>query len=417
MLQTEGSPQAFSTDPHLNDSINEVLSEFADDGSGTGAAPTPTQDGTGLVEATPPAAPIPGDQSPSTAPASAPSGSSGTPAPKTPTPDPDPQYEPFRYQMPNGEARTMDGSFRIPGEGLFVPEAHVGKWEQIAVQAATLERENREITERAQSTDKLTTWQVPTNQRDGNGRPVYETLTGQRGAEAMRISHAEMAAKTATYDALFKDPQQLASLLTVVRDAEGNVTGFEFDPREVRNLQTQMENATLKFTSAARQNFASITAPAPVQPAAEAPIAELAMPTVEATIRQLNVTGLNAEDKQFLAAQLPRYVRATTPEEKRAGFGTRIVDASFGALIQREGARVSTLSNSAQAKAAADKFNNGQNRGRAGQRPAAPAAPIPQPTPEPKRRRSRNEKTGASWDDVLAHGLADPDVQAALNGA
>jgi hypothetical protein len=110
-------------------------------------------------------------------------------------------------------------------------------------------------------------------------------------------------------------------------------------------------------------------------------------------------------------------VRATTPDEQKAGYGTRVVDASFGALVQREGVRVKAASASAQAKAAADKFNTGQQRGRAGQRPTTPPAPIPTPQPEPRRKRgSRNERTGPSWDQILERGMSDPDVQAALSG-
>lgn len=410
MPPTEESAQAFSTDPHLNDSINDVLSEFVESPE-PGAAPAPTQGDVEQVETvSSPAAPSAGDQG-----HSAPASDRSTPAPDAAAPVPDPEYQPFTYPV-NGEVRTMDGSYRIPGEGLFVPEANVPRWQQIAAQAETLEKVNRDLTESSQSFERLTSWQRVTGV-DGQGKPVFETLTGHQGLEARTVATATFAAKAEMLDTLLANPNRLAGLLTEVLDPSTNkVTGYAIHPDGLEHFKTAMENAVIKAQGRARQHFAQQSAPAPTAPAAEAPISAVAMPTVEATVKQFNVTGLTTEDKQFLAAQLECYVRPTTPEEQKAGYGPRIVDASFGALVQREGVRVKAASASAQAKAAADKFNTGQQRGRAGQRPAAPVAPI-QPAPEPKRKRgSRNERTSPSWDAVFERGFNDPDVQAALAG-
>lgn len=409
MPPTEESAQAFSTDPHLNDSINDVLSEFVESPE-TGAAPAPTQGDVEQVETvSSPAAPSAGDQG-----HSAPASDRSTPAPEAAAPVPDPEYQPFTYPV-NGEVRTVDGTYRIPGEGVFVPEANVPRWQQIAAQAESLEKVNRDLTDRSQSWDRLTAWQRVTGV-DGQGKPVFETLTGHQGLEARTVATATFAAKAEMLDTLLANPNKLAGLLAEERNEDGSLKSFMIHPEGLENFKIAMENAVIKAQGRARQHFAQQSAPAPAAPAAEAPISAVAMPTVEATIKQFNVTGLTGEDKQFLAAQLERYVRPTTPEEQKAGYGPRVVDASFGALVQREGVRVKAASASAQAKSAADKFNTGQQRGRAGQRPAAPVAPI-QPAAEPKRKRgSRNERTAPSWDTVFERGFNDPDVQAALHG-
>jgi hypothetical protein len=310
----------------------------------------------------------------------------------------------------------MEGSYRIPGEGLFVPEAHVPRWEQIAAQADTLDRTNRELTDRIASDERLTAWNRITGQ-DAQGKPIFETLTGRQGQEARVVATATFAAKAEMLDALLGNPNKLAALLAEDRNPDGSLKGYVIHQDGLEHFKTAMENAVIKAQSRSRSHFATQAAPAAPTAPAEAPIASVAMPTVEATITQMRVTGLSPEDKQFLAEQLPRYVRATTPEEQKAGYGPRVVDASFGTLVQREGARVTAASQSATAKAAAEKFNAGQQRGRASQRPVAPVAPIPTPDPEPRRKRgARNERTGPSWDSILERGLNDPDVQAALSG-
>lgn len=334
--------------------------------------------------------------------ASAPASEPLAPADATAAPDPNSlvptDQDPFEGSTPHlaytvdGQERTFDGITVLKdGTAIIDSPETVQRLQRMAGERDHLFEKDKAQYEKYSGLEKVTSWQVPTNQRDAQGRPVYETLTGQRGVEAMRVAHAESVARVATYEALFKDPQALASLLTVLRDEAGNVTGFELDARELKGLQRDIENATLKFTNAARQNFSTLAAPVPPPPAAPTPVSEHAMPTIEALAKQHNVTGLTVEDKAFLAAQFPQYVGADrTVNPLFLDAIKRAAQLSAGQTKVAEAATAAATTNAARLAAA--------NIGKNGKQPQRLPA-----TKEPERTRAndfdeqwdRNERAAA----------------------
>ncbi len=417
---TEGSGPAFSTDPHLNDSINEVLTELGGDPA-NGAGDPPTQGGSPVESPREIPTPTPGDSGPASpeVPASPAAPANGT----TPAPaanEPEPPTEPFAFEV-NGERRQIAEFVRIPGEGVFVPEAHVPRLQQLTSRAEANDVAIRAAEERVQSAERLTTWTTRQQQGykpDGSANYVEKTLTGRDAVEASRVYMAQMAAKVQSYEAAFaaieKDPTNFAKLYTIFTDEKGEygAAGTQYVIPNAQGFADLRDRASLsarEWSLTARQHVSSMLAPQAPPPAAEAPASELAMPTINQLASEYKIAGLTDADKQSLAAHFDRYVIMT---DKGRAVDPRFLDA----MKERAAMRAET-SKVASSKEIVDKFNRGQDKGRAGQRPAAPppAAPIQPPT-DSRKRRSRNERTGKTFDELFAEGMADPDVQAALQG-
>jgi hypothetical protein len=121
----------------------------------------------------------------------------------------------------------------------------------------------------------------------------------------------------------------------------------------------------------------------------------------------LKVTGFTAEDKAFFASQLPRYVRATTPEEKAQNFGSRIVDESFLKLIQREATRRAESSQTAAQASQIARANAAALAAAAtGKRPAPGTKAAPQTPPRVSVEAQRATDADDAWDRAEQAALA-----------
>lgn len=316
-------------------------------------------------------------------------GASTAPADATATPpavDPLAGAEPFTYAV-GDETRTMDGVYRLPGDGLYVPEDKVPQFQLIASRAETLDRQNRDLYEKNQTMERLSSWQRVTGQ-DASGKAITETLTGQRGLEAQRVAMATFAVKAQAFDALLAAPNDMAGLLTEVRDAEGKLTGFAVHPEGLKHFQTQLENTTIKATTRARENFAKMgMAPPPPEPS----VAERAIPSINALITAHGIKDLNADDVKYLVSQFDRYV---TTANGQPAIDPRFLDVMKDrASLRAEQKRLATTSQST------DRFNGGMGKGLQRPAPARTAAP---PAPIPTGRNAPKARTEPSPNDMWA---------------
>lgn len=313
----------------------------------------------------------------------APPASSGTA--ETPSPadtDPLAGAVPFTFDV-DGTPETIEGAYRLPGDGLYVPEEKVPQFQLLASQARTLDRQNRDLYERSQSLERLTAWQT----RDANGATT--TLTGQAGLEAQRLVLAEFAAKTNAYEQLLADPAKLAGLITVTQDEQGQVTGFQIDPAALENFQTRVQLDTMRATQSARTHLTRLAAPPP-PPVPD--VSEHAAPTITKLVADYKITGLQPADHAFLATEFRRYVIAGPK-------GERQVDPRFLDVVKDRAELRQAQVRAAATSAQSDKFNGGMNRGR---QAAAPARPSSPPAPLPTGRNAPKVRSDPSPNDMWA---------------
>ena len=292
------------------------------------------------------------------------------------------EYTPFTYTV-NGEQRTADGIRQVGEFGAIVDAEFLPVLQQRLSERDHLYEQEQARHQQYQAIERLTNWEV--NDRNGN----RQTLTGQQGLEAQRVLLSRSLASLSVIDKVLSDPAAFAKLVTVVADEQGNGR-IVAHPDAMAHLRTSIENAAIRAEVATRGHVAAVSAP---QPPAERSVAELAMPTVEATVRQIGATGFTAEDKQFLAGQLVHYVRATTAEERQRGLGPRIVDESFVALVKREAARAQQAARIAQSATSAANQNQ---RKLAATRPRG-VVPTPQQRPGSPQH-SRVTDAEQAWD-------------------
>lgn len=297
--------------------------------------------------------------------------------------------EPFTYTV-NGETRTLDGVYRVPGEGLLVPEDKVASLQQLAERAEILDRVSREVTDHNASYERLSAWTVT----DAQGKE--HTLTGLQGLEAMRVDSARVNAAVSIIDGLLSDPAKLLGLLA--QDDKGQLV---VDPSAVETLQMRIQLAANAAEQRARGSFANLRSPAPATSTGPANYAASAPKIIESAAGSAyNV--LTAEDRNFLASQIGRYVRAVTEEDRRwdpsKKIGAPIVDAEYAQLVQRTAAQRADAKRVAEAAERAGKFNGGTERGRQPAKPATkPAAPVVPP--------KSNERQRPNWDGPLEQAL------------
>lgn len=306
----------------------------------------------------------------------------GTPPPPAPVPD----ATPFTYTGADGATRTIDGAMVLPGDGLYVPEAQIPHFQQLASTAEQLERTNRSLYDRFSALERVTTWKE-------SGPNGERTLSGMAGVEAIRANAAFNGEALRGVLAVLTDPEQFATLHDVVQDAQGN---YAIVPNE-KALHYLMERATFSAEKASwgtKQQFTQMAAPPPPP---EATVEELAGPTVQAQIKALNVT-LTPQDEQFLVGQFPRYVRQSTPQEAKQYGSARIVDQSFAALVSHTADRRAEAAKAAEVSTKASTFNQGMQRGR---------TPVPRPAPTRAPASVPTEKVGkaAAWANILESGL------------
>jgi hypothetical protein len=315
--------------------------------------------------------------------------------PAAPAPETDPLAgaEPFTYPV-DGETRTMDGAFRIPGEGLYVPEDKVPQFQLIATQAATLDRQNRELYTKQQELERLSTWQ--TQRQDGykTGRLAEHRHRHPHGTGGDRSAARLVARSLATISVLndvLRDPGQLVDY-ELVDPTNGDQGSSGDRARRALRATSRPRSRTRSFgpSKVARSHLTTLSAP-PAAPAASPE--DHAPATIKAILAEHKITNLTDKDRQLVESEFPRYV-VRDANGKITGYDPRLIE-----VIKHTAALRAEQKQVASSAEAAGKFNGGMNRGRVGPRtPQPPAVPTkPQPT----------EKVGkqAAWDNVLQSAL------------
>ncbi len=390
----DGASTASGSSTDTNASWDTTLSEaiastgidptatFEDGDSSGSTAPqgTDSQSSDGASNGRPSApAPVqPGDDGASTDPASEPS------APVASTPEPVPDAQPFTYTV-DGQARTIEGAMVLPGDGLYVPEAQIPHFQQLASTAVTLERQNRELYDKTQQWERLTTWE----QTGADGTP--QTLTGPAAVEAMRVNSLQGARALQTIVDALNDPERFNQLVQLEQTPDGQIVVRQ-NEQMFNLLRREAMLASNEAAMQARTHMATLSkAPPPPEPSLD----DLALPTVKAHVQAFKITGLTAEDEQYLAKHLPRFVRNATPQERQQHGHPKIVDETFREFVQDRAAIRAAAVKAAQTSTKTDTFNAGMNGGR--KTPPKPAGRSnPTPTPKPA-------QTGkaAQWDKVF----------------
>lgn len=385
-----------SDDPVLSGALSEMQSEgFQPDGAMSDldtdrpAASQPSGDASAAPAAAPPTT---GDvaSDPGTTTAAPEGQSAGQPAA-----DPLAGTEPFAY---NG--KTYEGIYRVPGEGLMIPEDKAAAFTSIVERAEmveALDRASREATTQVQTFERLSQWNIT----DDQGQ-VTDTLTGVRGLEARYLNDARKDAAIEVLDGILSDPTKLLSLLA--QDATGKIG---IDPSAVETLQMRLRLAANDAETKARTEFQKLSGPVESPAASGPPDYSASAPKLIETAAGAEHSILTPEDKQFLSGQLDRYVRQVTEEDRKYDptkkLGAPIVDAKYGQLVQHIVSQRKTANAQAKASEKAGAVNAGMERGRQPTRqPTKPAAPVAPPKP--------NERKRPDWDGPLAQHLAEQGI-------
>lgn len=399
MPTANGTPAGEAVDP----TIEQVLSDFesgADDGGEPTNPDAVSQDGA-EVESPPE---TPEGQGPADSGETDPNATSASGTPE-PTPE-EIQAEPFTYTV-NGETRTDHGAYRIPGDGVYIPEKEVPRYQQAMSRAETNERQVRDLYHENRRLTELMGWQVT----GADGKP--QTMAGVDGLGEMRAILAQQIATARTLNDYVSKPELLATLIGGA-DQGGNLI---LNPDGIRQLKLAVENAQLRVSHATRADWAQRTsgiarAPQPSTPSQPSfspdAVGQQATQAVTAMATQAGLT-LSSQASAFLAQQFPRYVRAAAEGERDAQGvfltpGEPVVDPAFAVLMKREAGRPAAASKTTQAT----QFNAGQQRGRQAAPPRR-AAPASSSTPSGPPKRVR-------FEDVIEGLMKDPENVALMNG-
>lgn len=258
----------------------------------------------------------------------------------------------------DGQTRTLDGFYRIPGDGIVIDEDRVPAFQLMASRAEGLERQNRELYQRTQEYDRLAQW--TTKAPDG----TEKTLTGREAIEARDVELARVKAWSQVVESALMNPEVFASLIAV--DANGNVMPAR---DSLRTLAIQAELAARDASDAARstftQRYQSVT-----QEQQRATQQEQAPQQLWQTAEQAwgkDFPQLTGEDKTFLSSQVRQYMRAANTQEVQSGQfkpGELVLDPAFYAVMQDRANLRAQLAATATANTQANKFNAGQQAGR-----------------------------------------------------
>lgn len=315
-------------------------------------------------------------------------------------PDPLASAKPFTYPGENGEVKTIDGAYRLPGEGLYVPEDRVPHFEQLASRSDSLERQNRELDDRSKALERLTEWKH-------SGPDGKETiLTGREAVEASRVALGHALAEVQMLRAIVDDPMKMAALL--VHTGEGV---FQHDPDRKALLGERLANLKGAVESSIRQQVGRMASapPPPVPALSPEQIAERSLPTVDAVIANAKVAGLTTEDKQALARMVPRFTITVTPQNAaqypQSRLGETVLDyTAFLPEVQDRAALRAQAIQAAQTGTTVSKFNTGMKQGaEAGKQPARQPS---HPSPSNQRPSTTTRRDGAAanqlWTDLVA---------------
>jgi hypothetical protein len=285
---------------------------------------------------------------------------------------------PFSFTI-DGETRTVDGTYRIPGEGLVVPEDRVAEFEQVFQRAETADQTIRQLTEQAETWNRLTAWPS----RDEQGNTV--TLTGQQGYEAQRVLLGRALAALQTVADVFGSDEAFSRLAMPVLLEDGTA-GIIRNPDTLGLLKERMDNASYRAEQQVRSALSkAMQPPPPPAPAA----ADYAKPTIAALMKEHTLT-LTQADQDFLAAEFPRYV----VQDGKA------VDPRFIDVMKDRAALRAEHHKATEAANTAKTFNDKMQQGRQ-KAPAPRTAPRPTTPAAPTERKSK----AAQWSDVLANAM------------
>lgn len=331
-------------------------------------------------------------------------------APAAPTPDasaataiPEPAADPLAGTEPftYGDGRKLDWAHRVPGEGVLLTEAEVPQLQQLAERAERLDRATRDLTTRHSDLERLTTWDIPSE--DGK---TTQQVTGAAAIEARDVLIARQDAVISLLDEILNDPQQFARLVAV-NDKNEIVT----DPLAVDYLRKDVLLKAHDAEQSARARFQQRGAPPAPSAASTTPpdVSKIdfqsAAPAVISEAAGKDAGILTAEDRTFLTEQLPQYIRTVTEQDRQADpllkVGAPIVSERFTKVVQRQIALRTEATKAAQAAESAGKHNAGMGKGRQpAKQPPKPSTPAATPAAAPAR-------TKPDWDAPLTSALSE----------
>lgn len=371
--------------------------------------PDDEDDAAGAPPAEPLADPAPENADPSDpATPGTPSTPSDPAAETDPSDDERPETQPFTYTV-NGKTRVFGENADpelavniIPGHGAIIPEAALGQLQQRLAERDNLYERQQQQYQQVQDLERVTAWQ----RQGANGQP--ETLTGRQAEEAKRVDLARALVRADTLEQILSDPIQLASLLTLQNNQVAH------DPLAVENLRNRIALVQMQAEQAARTHF-NTTLPAHSAQAAPQQIdwQQIGPLVVDQEAQVAGVTGLNPDDKAFLAALAPRFVRDATLQDAQANptvqVGQRVIDGAFRDLIKQQSQRSAkavttsdaaskaTLENKKRLEAAAMGKTIVKTHTRAV--PGRQPAPTPQDDSRAKAARLLENLSNGRWDD------------------
>lgn len=299
----------------------------------------------------------------------------------------------------DGQSRTIEGFYRIPGQGIIIDEEKVPAFQLMASRAEGLERQNRELYQRTQEYERLSEWK--TKGPDGTDT----TLTGRQALEARDVELAKTKAWSQVLEESLINPALFASLVTV--NEQGQIIP---NVEQLRYLATRAQLASRDAADVARSRF-STTYQATTQAQHQAQLQEQAPTLLWQTADQVwgkEFPQLTPDDKTFLSSQVLRYMRPATPAEVQAGQfkpGESVLDPSFYTVMQDRAALRAQMSATTTATISATKFNQGQQNGRK----PAPVRPVT-PTPVTPTSTTPAKRGQEVWDDVLQNALREVTV-------
>ncbi len=317
----------------------------------------------------------------------------GEPAPVTDkVPDPatpvatEPEPTPFEFTV-EGQVKTVDGVYRIPGEGMVVPEEQVPMVQRMFAQAVTLDRQVREATQRANDLERLTEWKTTVDGKES-------VLTGREAMQALHVNSGTIAAALKTVSSIFAQPP--TELLA--QDEAGNIV---WNPKAVEQLKLRSDLAERDARDAVSTRFASLAKPAthstPAAPTVDLRSAAPAIIRQTAQNAGVDLAALTPEDGNVIAGMLARFQRPATVEDQALNpalkVGEMVIDPSFADYLKD---RVSLRKNAAkvaQVATDASKFNKGMQ-------PVKPAPKPVVPKPAPLVGRGAPKEKAQSANDI-----------------
>ena len=370
-----------SDDPVLQSALSEMTAEGYDFDAPLGDLPSEpvVSQPAGEPSGTAPAAPAPaGDVG------------SAPPAPPVGPPAEDPLEgtEPFAY----GKGKTLEGIYRVPGQGALIPEDRIPAIQQFAERMDSLTDVVQQYAATNAAYERLSEW--TTTGADGK----EQTMTGQAGLAAQRMESAQVKVERDIYEALVSDPQKLFALL--MYDEQGTLI---HNPEKLQLLRLEAELARGRAEADVKQTFMSRVSPPAAAPSAP-DYSSHAPSLIAQALAQLGlVAGAIAPDDQaLLTAQLKQglHLRGVTERDRQQNpalrLGSPIVDESWTAAIKHlAGIRASQAAAIKTTETAA-KFNTAQDRGRSQGKKTTPPPSAKAPD-EPPKKLSRTEL----WDAPL----------------